>query len=108
VTLRLRKNDIVKVRCGESAGHQGRVLAVYPAEGRALVEGANFVWKHMRRSQEHPKGARIRKEMPLSVSVLAVVCQSCNKPTRVSSRPAESGRRVRICRLCKQGISPQG
>jgi large subunit ribosomal protein L24 len=106
--LRVRKNDIVAVRSGESRGHQGRVLEVYPGEGRVLVEGANFVWKHMRRSQEHPKGARIKKEMPLPVAVLRVVCQSCNKPTRVTTRQMEDGRRVRICRLCKQGISPQG
>lgn len=106
--LRLRKNDIVLVRSGESRGHQGRVLEVYPEKERALVEGANFVWKHMRRSQEHPKGARIKKEMPLPLSVLRVVCQSCNKPTKVTARPTEGGRRVRICRLCKQGVAAEG
>ena len=106
--IHIRKNDIVNVRTGDSAGHQGRVLEVYPEAGRVLVEGANFVWKHMRKSQQHPKGARIKKEMPLYVSVLRVVCQSCNKPTRVVMRPTEDGHRVRICRLCKQGVSAQG
>ena len=106
--LRIKKNDVVKVRSGESAGHQGRVLAVFPDDRRALVEGANFVWKHMRKSQEHPKGARIKKEMPLPLAVLRVVCQSCNKPTRVTVRRTEKAGRLRICRLCKQGVSPQG
>jgi large subunit ribosomal protein L24 len=106
--LRIRKNDIVKVRTGTSRGHQGRVLEVYPEEQRVLVEGAAFVWKHMRKSQEYPKGARIKKERPLPVSIVQVVCQSCNKPTKVTVKHVEGASRVRICRLCKQGVSPQG
>ena len=35
--VKIKKNDRVKVTTGRSAGQEGRVLRVLPAEGRAIV-----------------------------------------------------------------------
>lgn len=105
---KVRRNDVVQVIRGDDRGKQGRVLAMHAEEGRAVVEGINFVWKHVRRSQKQPKGARIKKESPISLSNLRVVCASCSKPTRVRTKAAEDGRRIRICGKCKQGVSAEG
>lgn len=105
--LRVRKNDIVIIRGGESHGHTGKVLRVYPEERMVLVEGGNFVWKHMRRSQQHPHGARIKKEARLPISRVMLVCASCNKPTRPMVKTLEDGTRTRLCRKCKQGVSTE-
>ena len=75
--------------------------------GRVLVEGVNFIWKHLRRSQQHPHGARIQKEASLHVSNVRIVCQSCNKPTRAVSKKLEDGDKARICKKCRQAVAPE-
>ena len=65
-----RKGDVVVCITGESKGKKGKVLAVYPAKGRALVEGLNLVKRHMRKSQDNPKGGIVQKEAPIHISNL--------------------------------------
>ena len=105
--MKIRKNDVVKVITGEERGKTGKVLSVDRAGGRILVEGVNYIWKHLRRSQQHPQGARIQKESPLEVSNVQVLCQSCSKPTRVLLKRLEDGGRARLCRKCKQAVTPE-
>ncbi len=105
--MKIRKNDIVKVVAGDEKGKTGKVLSVERETGRVLVEGVNFIWKHLRRSQQNPHGARIRKEASLDASNVKVVCQSCSKPTRVAVKRLEDGDRARICRKCRQAVTPE-
>jgi large subunit ribosomal protein L24 len=102
--MHIRRNDIVEVITGDERKKKGKVLRVI-GEDRVLVEGINFVWKHLRRSQQHPHGARIQKEAPLRISNLALVCTSCEKPTRVAHKRLESGEHVRVCKKCRQPIT---
>jgi large subunit ribosomal protein L24 len=104
--MHVRKNDVVKILAGDHKGQSGKVLEV-DAE-RVLVEGVNFVWKHLRRSQQHPHGARIQKEAPVHISKVQVICQSCNKPTRIAMKELENAGRTRVCRKCKQAVTPEG
>lgn len=106
--MTVRKNDIVRILTGDQRGAQGRVLSVLREENRVLVEGVNHVWNHKRRSQDHPKGARIQKEAPIAISNVRVICQSCNKPARTRMRRTPEGKKVRICGKCGQGISTEG
>ncbi|MBI4565264.1 MAG: 50S ribosomal protein L24 [Planctomycetes bacterium] len=102
--MRIRTHDTVRVISGNERGKTGKVLRL--AEGdRAVVEGLNFVWKHMRRSQQHPHGARIQKEAPIHVAKLMLVCSSCGKPTRISTKRLDSGEKVRVCKKCKATIA---
>ena len=101
--MRIRRNDIVKVIAGDEAGKTGKVLEVDGA--RVLVEGVNFVWKHLRRSQQHPHGARIQKEAPVRAAKLMLVCTSCEKPAKVAHKRLESGEHVRVCKKCRQPVT---
>lgn len=103
----IKKNDVVKVISGDERGKTGKVLNVAPDGERVLVEGLNFVWKHMKRSQQHPHGARIQKEAPLRMSNLQIVCQACNKSSRVILKRLEDGGRTRLCRKCRQAVAPE-
>ena len=105
--MSIRKNDVVKVITGEEKGKKGKVLNVDLASGRVLVEGVNFIWKHLRRSQQHPHGARIQKEASIHLSNVKVECQSCNKPTRAISKKLEDGDKARICKKCRQAVAPE-
>jgi len=101
---KIKKNDTVKILTGKDKGKTGKVLTVFPGTGRALVQGLNLVKKHARRTKEDQQGGVIQKESPLHISNLMVVCQKCNKPTRVSFSMLSDGTKTRICRKCKELI----
>lgn len=75
IKMHVRRGDIVRARSGADADGKktGKVLKVYPATGRALVEGFNFVKKALRKSQDNPNGGIVTKEAPLAASKLVVV-----------------------------------
>ena len=104
--MKIRKNDVVQVISGAQKGKTGKVLDVDRDNDRILIEGVNFIWKHLRRSQQHPHGARIQKEASIHISNVKVECQSCNKLTRVISKKVEDGR-ARICKKCGQSVAPE-
>ena len=106
--MKIRKHDIVKVIAGDGAarGQTGKVIRVLDND-RLLVQGVNMVWKHMRRSQQHPHGARIEKEATVHVSNVMLVCPSCSKATKVAVSKAEGGDKERLCKKCK-AVIPAG
>ena len=103
--MRIKKNDVVKVMSGESRGKTGKIMRVIPETGTAVVQGINLLWKHMRRSNQYPHGARIQKEAPIHMSKLRLVCPNCSKPTKVGYKITESGVKNRICRKCSQVVA---
>jgi len=102
--MRIKKDDIVLVRTGNSAGSQGRVLTVDHKARKIVVEGVNRVYKHVRRSQKNPQGGRLSREMPISVSKVMLVCSSCGKPTRVGLRFDKDGAKERFCKKCDASL----
>ena len=100
----IRKNDTVEVIAGDDAGRRGRVLRVLPRRGRVVVEGVNFVQRHVRPSQKHPRGGRLEKELSVDISNVMLVCPRCNKPVRVKKDRSEEGRIRRICRKCGDSL----
>lgn len=102
--MRIRKNDTVRVISGKDKGKEGKVIKVHSKEGKLLVQGINLVWKHMRRSQQHPHGARIQREAPIRIDNVMLICPNCNKVTRSSYQTVESVKK-RVCRKCHQPIA---
>ncbi|MCF7847363.1 MAG: 50S ribosomal protein L24 [Kiritimatiellales bacterium] len=66
----VKKGDVVIVIAGDDKGKTGKVLQVMPESGRALVEGINFVKKHMRKTQDNPQGGIVEKEALIAISNL--------------------------------------
>ena len=59
----IRRNDTVKVMTGKDTGKEGRVLRVFPDEGRVLVEHVMTVKKHVRPNpQKNIKGGIAEQE----------------------------------------------
>ena len=99
--MKIRRNDIVVVLHGRDASKDktGKVLQVLPSRGRAVVEGLNLVTKHLRKSQDNPKGGITRKEASIALSNLMLYCAQCKRGVR-ASRVAEGGKRIRKCKRC--------
>ena len=92
---RVRQGDTVAVISGNDRGKRGRVLRILPKQDRVVIEGVNLRYKHLRKSQQHPQGGRIRKEMPIHLSNVMPVDPESNEPTRVGKR-VEDGERQRV------------
>ena len=82
----IKKDDTVMVISGNEKGKKGRVLAVYPAKSRAIVEGLNLVTKHTKPSAGNPEGGREKKEAAINISNLMLVDPATGEPTRIGRK----------------------
>ena len=96
----IRKNDIVKVIAGREKGKVGRVLKIDREKGRIFVEKLNLVKRHTKPGKTNPQGGIVEKEAPLSWSNVLVMCDKCNKPTRIAMAVDGAGKRSRVCKRC--------
>ncbi len=101
--MHIRVDDIVEVIKGEDR-IRGKVLKVLRDEAKIVVEGANRVYRHIKRSQRNVQGGRLSKEMPIAISNVLLVCTACGKPTRTGARFRTDGTKERYCKKCKAGI----
>ncbi len=101
---KIKKDDKVKVLTGKDKGKIGKVLKIVKKTNRVVVENINVVKANQRPTQANPQGGIVEKNMPVHVSNLMIMCNSCVKPTRVSMKLLEDGKRVRICKQCNQQI----
>ena len=72
VKCHIKKGDTVTVIAGDDKGKSGKVLQAVPQTGRALVEGVNFVKKHMRKTEDNPQGGVVDMEASIAISNLKV------------------------------------
>ncbi|MCM8766619.1 MAG: 50S ribosomal protein L24 [Candidatus Omnitrophica bacterium] len=102
--FKLKRGDIVQVIKGKDRGKKGRILKLFPKEGRVLVEGINFVKKHTRPKAVDRQGGIIQIEKPISISNVNFFCLKCSKPVRLGIKFLEDGTKVRYCKKCKEII----
>jgi large subunit ribosomal protein L24 len=128
----IRKGDTVVVLAGRDAGKRGPVEQVIrrdpaPTNARSgyrrtsakggvfvVVQGLNIVRKHTKprqRSQGGPgsmptvdPGGILDHAMPLPASRVMVVCNHCDRPTRIAHRTLDNGTRVRVCKHCGEPL----
>ncbi len=102
--MKIRKNDTVLVIAGKDKGKKGKVRFAYPKQERLLVDGVNFIKKHIRARREVRQAGIIEREAPIHVSDVMLLCSKCNHPTRIGFRFLDDGRKVRVCRSCHEVI----
>lgn len=100
--MHIRRDDIVLVLAGREAGGKktGKVLQVMPGKAKAVVEGLNYIYKALRKSQDRPKGGIIKKEGPIAISNLMLYCPHCKDGVRVARVREENGKTSRKCKQC--------
>jgi large subunit ribosomal protein L24 len=104
VHVHVRRGDTVGVIAGKERGKRGKVLRVLPERGRVLVEKINMIKKHQRPTQKLRQGGIIEREGPLALSNVLVVCSRCDRPVRMGIQILADGRKVRVCRRCREAI----
>jgi large subunit ribosomal protein L24 len=98
--MKIKKNDTVVVIAGNDKDARGRVKKVFPATGRVIVEGVNFIKRHTKPRKQGDKSGILEMEAPVHHSNLQVVCAKCNKGIRIGVRILADGHKVRVCKSC--------
>jgi len=99
VRVDIRRNDTVKVITGRDKGKEGRVLRVFPADRKVLVEHVMMVKKHVRPNpQRNIQGGIAEQESRISISNVQLVCPTCG-PVRIGHE-VRGDRKVRVCKKC--------
>jgi large subunit ribosomal protein L24 len=104
IKIRIKKDDKVKILTGKDKGKISKVLKVIKKSNRVVVENINVVKVHQKPTQASPQGGIVEKSMPIEVSNMMIMCNHCVKPTRVSIKELENGKRVRVCKKCNEQI----
>lgn len=100
--IKIRKNDVVMAMKGKDRGKTGKVLRILPAKSVVIVEGINFVKRHMRKRRQEQEGGIIQREAPIRLSNIALYCKNCSLPTRIGISRLSDGTKSRFCKKCKE------
>jgi len=101
-SVHIKKDDRVVVISGKDRGKTGKVLAVFPKEGRALVERVSFAKHHAKKQGYNQQGGIIERESSIDMSNVMLICPRCNRQARTSKKLLENGYRVRVCEKCHE------
>jgi large subunit ribosomal protein L24 len=99
---KIKKNDTVMVLTGKDKGKTGKVLSFGAGQSRVIVEGVNFVKKHVKKTKEDQQGGILEKEAPIQISNLAVFCKKCSSGTKVGYSILKDGSKSRFCKKCNE------
>ncbi len=94
--MRIRKNDTVRVISGNDRGKEGKVLKVFPANNRIIVEKINMIKRHTKASKDMPQGGILEQEAPIQASNVLLVCPNTGKSTRIGKQLLSDGSRARV------------
>ena len=93
--MKIKQNDEVIIIAGKDKGSVGTVTKVLGS--KVIVEGNNMAKKHIRPNpQEGIQGGIEEKEMPMSISNVAIYNPKSKKADRVGVRVNDEGAKERF------------
>ena len=93
--MKIKQNDEVIIIAGKDKGSVGTVTKVLGS--KVIVEGNNMAKKHIRPNpQEGIQGGIEEKEMPMSISNVAIYNPKTKKADRVGVRVNDEGTKERF------------
>ena len=76
----------------------------YPNMEQAIVEGVRIVTKSAKPSAKNPQGGFIKMEAPIHISNISLIDPKSGKPTRISIKKTDDGKKVRIAKKSGEEI----
>ena len=97
--LKIKKDDTVVVIAGTSKGKEGKVIKIFPATNRVIVEGVNLISKHSKPNAANPQGGIVKQEAAIHISNLMIVDPKSGDATRVGRKIDEkTGKLMRFAK----------
>lgn len=101
--LDIRAGDTVQVIAGKDRGKRGVVVRTLPDAQRIAVRGVNLLKRHTRAGVKgNIQGGIVDFDGPIAYSNVMLVCNRCDKPTRIAHTTDEQGVRRIVCKRCGQ------
>jgi large subunit ribosomal protein L24 len=127
----IRRGDTVVVLTGRDAGKRGvvdRIVRRDPAPSSlrsgyrrtspkggifVVVDGINVAKRHTKAQARQGQSDRMPRMQqggildiakPMPIGKVMLVCNKCEKPTRVAHQTLDNGQRVRACRHCGEHL----
>ena len=100
---KLKVNDNVIVITGVDKGRRGKILHIDRGKSRIIIENVNKKHKHIKPSQEFPKGGKVHIERWLNVSNVMLFCDKCKKGVRIGMKLTDNAK-SRVCKKCGKSI----
>jgi large subunit ribosomal protein L24 len=99
--LDIRSGDTVVVLAGKDKGKRGRVERTIPEEQRVVVAGVNVMKRHTKAGvRGNIQGGIVDFNGPIAYSNVMLVCNRCDKPTRISKQQMDDGTHQIVCKNC--------
>src|SRR5215472_8295355 len=98
--MKIHKGDTVIVLQGKDKGKKADVVRAIPERQKVIVEGVNVAKRHAKPTRATQQGGVIDKFMPVHVSTVALVCKTCDRPTRIGYKFEGEHEKVRVCKKC--------
>jgi large subunit ribosomal protein L24 len=90
------------VMAGRDKGKTGRVLSVFPADNKVMVEGINIAKRHTKPSDKNPRGGIIDLMKPIDISKLMVLDPETKLPARIGYKFNADGTKERVFKVGAQ------
>lgn len=101
--IKIKKGDKVVMLRGKDVGKSAKVLKVYSAKQRLVVDGLNLLKKTIRPKKQGEKGQTVSIPAAVRIENVQLVCSHCNKPTRVTF-VIKGDNKERHCKKCNAKI----
>jgi len=103
--LDIHKDDTVQVMAGKDRGKRGVVVRTVPQTRQIVVKGINILKRNTRAGQQKGsttvrQGGIVDFEAPLDYSNVMLVCNKCDKPTRIRKTVLPTGQKAIVCVKC--------
>jgi large subunit ribosomal protein L24 len=102
--MKIQKGDQVMVLQGKDKGKKAEVIRAIPDRQKVILEGVNVAKRHAKPTRATQQGGVIDKFMPVHISTVALICKSCDRPTRVGYKFDKDGEKVRVCKKCESTL----
>jgi large subunit ribosomal protein L24 len=102
--MKIHKGDQVVVLSGKDKGRRGEVLRSFPKTGHVQIEGVHRVKRHQRTTQIRKRAGIIDKDLPVPVSIVALICPKEHIPCRVAYKVLDDGTKQRVCANCGEVV----
>jgi large subunit ribosomal protein L24 len=97
----IRSGDTVEVIAGKDKGKRGVVVRTVPSTQRIVVEGVNRLKRHTKSGVAgNIQGGIVDFNAPIAYSNVLLVCNRCDKPTRISRVEQPDGTLPIVCKKC--------
>lgn len=101
--MKLKKGDNVIIITGKDKGKKGKIVHVFVAENKVVVEGLNMMKKHQRPRKSGEKGRMEDRAMPIHASNVMMIDPKGGKQTRIGKKKV-GDKMVRIARASNQEV----